>query len=324
MALAFVFPGQGSQSIGMLADLAAEFPAVRDTFAEASEGLEVDLWDLSQNGPVEELNRTFRTQPAMLAAGVAVWRVWRKLGGPAPSVMSGHSLGEYTALVCADSLRLVDAASLVEYRGYLMQKAVPEGTGAMAAILGLDDKLVQRSCDEASNGGIVEPVNFNAPGQIAIAGHAGAVEAAIELARKRGAKRVIMLPVSVPAHSSLMKAAAERMRERLDAVEFQPPMVPEMYTVDVRKHVNPEGIRSALVEQLYKPVRWAETVRAMVSEGVTRIIECGPGQVLTGLNRRVERRKQIHVHAIYDPTSVRETLAVCRENTGEYPCLTDL
>jgi [acyl-carrier-protein] S-malonyltransferase len=314
MALAFVFPGQGSQSLGMLAELAEREPVVRRVFDNASGVLDYDLWNLVQNGPEEDLNKTERTQPAMLAAGFAVWRVWREHGGAVPTVMSGHSLGEYTALVCSRALDFTTAISLVEFRGRLMQEAVPVGQGAMAAVLGLTDKAVQLACRESRQGEeVVEPVNFNAPNQIVIAGHATAVRRAMDAARKRGAKRVVLLPVSVPAHSSLMKPSAEKMRQRLLDTEFKPPLVPEIYTVDVKKHGDPNEIRAALVEQLYKPVRWVETVRAMVSQGVDRIVECGPGRVLSGLNSRIERRQEIHVHAIDDPKSVDETLAACRD-----------
>jgi [acyl-carrier-protein] S-malonyltransferase len=227
--------------------------------------------------------------------------------------MSGHSLGEYTALVCSRSLDFTTAISLVEFRGQVMQEAVPVGQGAMAAILGLTDKAVQLTCREAAHGEVVEPVNFNAPSQIVIAGHVAAVERAIEAARRRGAKRVVRLPVSVPSHSSLMKPAAEKMRARLLETEFKPPLVPEIYTVDVKKHGDPNEIRAALVEQLYKPVRWVDTVRAMVSQGVDRVVECGPGKVLSGLNSRIERRQEIHVHAIFDPQTIEDTLKACRD-----------
>jgi [acyl-carrier-protein] S-malonyltransferase len=311
MAVAFVFPGQGSQSVGMLKSLAEVEPTVRDTFADASEVLGYDLWKLCQEGPDEALNATERTQPAMLAAGVAVWRVWRKRGGAAPTVMSGHSLGEFTALVCADSLDFGTAIDLVRFRGQAMQEAVPLGQGAMAAVLGLDDADVETACREAARNEVVEAVNFNAPGQVVIAGHATAVARAIEACKTRGAKRAIDLPVSVPSHSSLMKPAAERLRERLAQTEVRSPLVPEIYTVDVRKHGHPQGIRAALVQQLFSPVRWAETVRRMVASGVTHIVECGPGKVLTGLNRRVERRKEIAVYAVEDTTSIDEAIVAC-------------
>ncbi len=311
MALAFVFPGQGSQSVGMLGELAQSEPSVIRTFAQASEALDYDLWELVQNGPSETLAATERTQPAMLAAGVAIWRVWRERGGPAPTVMSGHSLGEYTALVCAESLDFQTAIRLVEFRGRVMQEAMPVGQGAMAAIIGLDDRQVQLACDEVAGDEVVEPVNFNAPNQVVIAGHAGAVERAMAVARERRAKKVVLLKVSVPSHSSLMRPAAERMRQRLAETVFRPPLVPEIYTVDVSKHGDASSIRDALVQQLYKPVRWVDTIRAMVEQGVNRVVECGPGKVLAGLNRRIERRQQIFVHSMYDQESIQQTLQAC-------------
>jgi [acyl-carrier-protein] S-malonyltransferase len=311
MPLAFVFPGQGSQKVGMLGPLAAAEPVVEKTFAEASAVLGYDLWKLCQSGPETDLNSTERTQPAMLAAGVATWRVWRKRGGPAPTVMSGHSLGEFTALVCADSMDFATAIDLVRFRGEAMQSAVPHGKGAMAAVLGLEDEAVEAACAEAARGEVVEPVNYNAPEQVVIAGVTTAVERAMEACKVRGAKRTIPLPVSVPSHSSLMKPAAEQLRPRLEQTEVRSPLVPEIYTVDVRKHGHPEGIRAALVQQLYSPVRWAETVRRMVSTGVTHIVECGPGKVLTGLNRRVERRKEISVFALEDSESIDAAIVAC-------------
>ncbi len=314
MSLAFVFPGQGSQSVGMLTELAEAEPQVRDTFDQASNVLGYDLWELCQNGPVEDLNATERTQPAMLSAGVAVWRVWREKGGPSPTVMSGHSLGEFTALVCADSLDFETAVDLVRYRGEIMQEAVPMGEGAMAAILGLGDDEVTEACKSAAGPDVVEPVNFNAPGQVVIAGNSAAVDRAIVIARDKGAKRAIRLPVSVPSHSSLMKPAAKIFGERLKRTHVRTPLVPEIYTVDVRKHRSPDGIRDALVEQLFKPVRWSETVRTMISQGVNAIVECGPGKVLTGINRRIERRKEIRVFALHDPATFEVTLPACWES----------
>ncbi len=311
MSLSFVFPGQGSQAVGMLAALAAAEPVVEQTFAEASEVLGYDLWKLCQQGPETDLNSTERTQPAMLAAGIATWRVWRKRGGPAPTVMSGHSLGEFTALVCADSLDFRTAVDLVRFRGNVMQTAVPLGRGAMAAIIGLDDADVEAACAEAAQGEIVEAVNYNAPAQVVIAGVTSAVERAIEACKARGAKRAIALPVSVPSHSSLMKPAAEKLRARLEQTEVRSPLVPEIYTVDVRKHGHPHGIKAALVQQLFSPVRWAETVRRMVSNGATHIVECGPGKILTGLNRRVERRKEISVFAIDDSETIDTAITAC-------------
>jgi [acyl-carrier-protein] S-malonyltransferase len=313
MSLAFVFPGQGSQSIGMLAALAAAEPLVRETFDEASAVLGYDLWALCQQGPEADLGATERTQPAMLAAGVATWRAWRGRGGPMPSAMAGHSLGEYTALVCSDALDFRTAVDLVRFRGQVMQRAVPLGTGAMAAVLGLADDEVAAACREAAGGEVVEPVNFNAPGQVVIAGNASAVARAIEAAKARGAKRAVALPVSVPSHSSLMVGAADELAARLAMVDLRMPTVPAVYTVDVKCHETPDGIRAALREQLFKPVRWADTIRAMLGSGVTTLVECGPGKVLTSLNKRVERRADLKVLAIDDP----ETLATALAAVGE-------
>jgi [acyl-carrier-protein] S-malonyltransferase len=311
MTLAFVFPGQGSQSIGMLAALGAAEPVVRDTFAEASDVLGYDLWALCQAGPEADLGATERTQPAMLAAGVATWRAWLRHGGPRPVAMAGHSLGEYSALVCSEALDFREGLDLVRYRGQLMQQAVPLGTGAMAAILGLDDAELDAACQAAAQGEVVEPVNFNAPGQTVIAGHATAVARAIEAAKARGAKRAVLLPVSVPSHSSLMREAAERLAERLATVSLRMPNVADVYTVDVRTHASTDGIRQSLKEQLFKPVRWADTVRAMLAGGVTTLVECGPGKVLTSLNKRVERRPELQMLALEDPSSLAAALAAC-------------
>jgi [acyl-carrier-protein] S-malonyltransferase len=315
MSLAFVFPGQGSQSVGMLAALAAAEPLVQETFAEASGVLGYDLWELCRQGPESELAVTERTQPAMLAAGVATWRVWRHHGGPMPLAMAGHSLGEYTALVCSEALEFRAAVDLVRFRAQVMQRAVPLGKGSMAAILGLDDAELEAACREAAQGEVVEPVNFNAPGQVVIAGHATAVARAIEAAKARGAKRAVALPVSVPSHSSLMLGAADQLAERLAGEEIRMPRVPAVYTVDVRTHESPEGIRRALREQLHKPVRWADTVRAMVHSGITTFVECGPGRVLTSLNKRVERRPEVKMLAIDDPDSMTAALAAVRERS---------
>jgi [acyl-carrier-protein] S-malonyltransferase len=316
MSLAFVFPGQGSQSVGMLSSISGVEPVVAETFAQASETLGYDLWKLCQSGPEADLNTTERTQPAMLAAGVATWRVWKQRGGPQPSVMSGHSLGEFTALVCAEALDFRAAVALVSFRGRAMQEAVPAGQGAMAAILGMDDQDVVAACAEAAQDEVVEPVNFNSPGQVVIAGQVSAVRRAGELCKQKGAKRVLDLPVSVPSHSSLMKPAAEKLRERLKSVDVRQPVVAEVYTVDVRKHGTPDEIREALVRQLFSPVRWADTVREMIAGGATRIIECGPGKVLTGLNRRIERRKEIAMFALEDSAAIDEAIAGCRENSN--------
>jgi [acyl-carrier-protein] S-malonyltransferase len=313
MSLAFVFPGQGSQSVGMLAALAAAEPVVRETFEEASDVLGYDLWKLCQEGPDADLGRTECTQPAMLAAGVATWRVWRAHGGPRPAVMAGHSLGEYSALVCSNAIDFATAVGLVRYRGQLMQQAVPPGEGAMAAVLGLDDAQVIAACAEAEQGEVVEAVNFNAPGQVVIAGNTAAVGRAIELARARGAKRAVTLPVSVPSHSRLMIGASERLAERLAEVDVRMPDVEAVYTVDVRTHESPDGIRRALKQQLYRPVRWSDTVRAMLSGGAKIFVECGPGKVLTALNRRIERRADLAMLAVEDPDGLTAALAACQE-----------
>lgn len=313
MTLAIVFPGQGSQSVGMLAALAAAEPLVQQTFAEASGVLGYDLWELCRNGPEADLGATERTQPAMLAAGVATWRVWRAHGGPRPTAMAGHSLGEYTALVCSNALDFRVAVDLVRFRGQVMQAAVPREQGAMAAILGLDDAEIEAACREAAQGEVVEPVNFNAPGQVVVAGLKTAVERAIEAAKARGAKRAVLLPVSVPSHSSLMRGAADKLAARLSQTPLRLPDVPAVYTVGVRTHESGEGIRRALKEQLFSPVRWADTVRAMIAKGATTLIECGPGKVLTTLNRRVERRPDLTMLAVDDPATLDAALATCRE-----------
>jgi [acyl-carrier-protein] S-malonyltransferase len=313
MSLAFVFPGQGSQSVGMLAALAAAEPVVEATFAEASAVLGYDLWQLVQQGPESELARTECTQPAMLAAGVATWRAWLAHGGALPAAMAGHSLGEYTALVASSALEFRDAVDLVRHRGQLMQEAVPVGQGAMAAVLGLDDLDVVAACAEATQGEVVEAVNFNSAGQVVIAGHATAVARAIETARARGAKRAVLLPVSVPSHSQLMLGAAERLAERLAVTALRTPQVRDVYTVDLGCHREPEGMRRALRQQLHSPVRWADTVRAMVAAGATTVIECGPGKVLTALNRRIDRRPELKMLAIEDPAGLSAALAACRE-----------
>jgi [acyl-carrier-protein] S-malonyltransferase len=286
---------------------------VLQTFTEASAVLGYDLWALCQQGPEADLGNTEKTQPAMLAAGVAVWRAWIGRGGPRPVAMAGHSLGEYTALVCSGALDFPVAVDLVRFRGRVMQEAVPLGQGAMAAILGLDDDALALACREAEQGEVVEPVNFNAPGQVVIAGHATAVARAIEIASAKGAKRAVTLPVSVPSHSRLMAGAAERLAERLSAIDVRMPDVPAVYTVDVQRHQSPDGIRRALKEQLYKPVRWTETVRAMLESGVTTIVECGPGKVLTSLNRRIERRPGLAMLAVEDPNGLSAALTACGE-----------
>jgi [acyl-carrier-protein] S-malonyltransferase len=319
MSFAFVFPGQGSQSVGMLGALAAADAAVRATFDEASGVLGFDLWKLVSEGPEAELNSTARTQPALLAAGVATWRCWRARGGAEPAIVSGHSLGEFTALVCAGSLEFRAAVGLVRFRGEVMQEAVPAGTGAMAAILGLEDAEVETACREASAGGgagsVVEAANFNSPGQVVIAGETAAVERAIAAAKARGAKRALMLPVSVPSHTSLMRGAAERLRGRLSSTEVRPPRIRYVSAVDAAAHAEPQEIRDLLVRQLSSPVRWTQTVWAIIETGVEEIVECGPGRVLTGLNRRIERRAGLEFLALEDPASIDAALAATREGS---------
>lgn len=306
-SLAMVFPGQGSQSLGMLAELSAEYAAVGDTFAEASEVLGYDLWKLVQDGPEEDLNQTDRTQPAMLAAGVSVWRVWQSLDGARPSMMAGHSLGEYSALVCAGALGFTDAIALVAERGRCMQSAVPSGVGAMAALLGLADDVVADVCIRAADNEVVEPVNYNSPGQVVIAGNSAAVERAIELAKAAGAKRAVTLPVSVPSHCALMTPAAEEFALTLADVAIHSPAIPVVQNVDAQSHEQPETIRDNLARQLCKPVLWVSSVQAMKSQGVTRMIEMGPGKVLTGLCKRID--KTIDNRAVFDPASLAAALA---------------
>jgi [acyl-carrier-protein] S-malonyltransferase len=309
MSFAFVFPGQGSQSVGMLSALADLDPVVRTTFDEASAVLGYDLWKLTQEGPKEQLDSTECTQPAMLAAGVATWRLWGNRGGAEPEVMSGHSLGEFTSLVCAGALDFRTAIDLVRFRGQVMQEAVPRGAGAMAAILGLEDAEVEQACREAAGGEVVEAANFNSPGQVVIAGQADAVLRAIEAAKARGAKKAIALPVSVPSHSSLMLGAGQRLSERLAATEFRTPHIRFLSPVDVASHHQPADIRAHLGQQLSKPVQWWATVRAIAQTGVSQMIECGPGKVLTALNRRIEKRPGLEFVALEDPASVEAALA---------------
>ncbi len=295
-SLAFVFPGQGSQSVGMLADLAAAHAEVKAAFDEASQGAGLDLWALSQQGPEEQLNRTEHTQPALLAASVAVWRVWQKLGGVHPAQFSGHSLGEYSALVCAEALSLHDAAALVAERGRLMQAAVPAGVGAMAAILGGDDAQIAAVCEEVAQGQVVSPANFNSPGQLVIAGHAEAVDRALAKLAELGVKKAIKLAVSVPSHCALMREAADKLGERMSGLSWRQPTVPVVQNAEARAYDSVEDIRGALQRQLYLPVRWTQCVQALVAGGATRMAECGPGQVLAGLIKRID--KNVEARAI--------------------------
>ena len=308
MSLALVFPGQGSQSVGMLAELAERYPIVRCTYAEAAEALGYDLWELTAIGPAERLNSTECTQPAMLAAGVATWRAWKECGAPLPKMVAGHSLGEYSALVCAGALEFRSAVALVRERGRAMQAAVPTGKGAMAAILGLEDAAAEAACAEAAQGEVVEAVNYNAPGQIVIAGDTGAVERAMAAAKARGAKRALLLPVSVPAHSSLLQGAAAQFRERLAQTTISAPTVRWFSAVDAAEHGTPEDIRAILERQLASPVRWTSTVLALTGAGATLLVECGPGKVLTALNRRIERRPEINCMAIEDGASLQAAM----------------
>jgi [acyl-carrier-protein] S-malonyltransferase len=305
--LAFVFPGQGSQAVGMLADLAAARPIVRATFDAASAALGVDLWALAQHGPAEQLNLTHRTQPALLTAAVAVWRAWRDAGGAEPCVMAGHSLGEYSALVCAGSISLEDGVRLVAERGRCMQDAAPAGAGAMAAILGLDDGVVAEACAAAAGNEVVTPVNFNAPGQVVIAGNSAAVDRAIAAAKARGARRALPLPVSVPSHCALMRPAADVFRASLDRTSMADAGIPVIQNVDAMERQDAAGLRAALILQLYSPVRWTETISAMHRRGVRRIVECGPGRVLTGLNKRIE--EGLVLDAIGEPDAFAAALA---------------
>ena len=306
-SLAFVFPGQGSQSVGMLAEVATVHAEVQVTFAEASQGAGLDLWNLSAQGPEDQLNRTENTQPALLAASVAVWRVWQKLGGAQPAQLSGHSLGEYSALVCAGALSLHDAAALVAERGRLMQAAVPAGVGAMAAILGGDDAQIAAVCEEVAQGQVVSPANFNSPGQLVIAGNAEAVERALTKLAGLGVKKAIRLAVSVPSHCALMREAADRLGERMASISWQLPSIPVVQNAEARSYGTIDEIRGALQRQLYLPVRWTECVQALVAGGTTRVAECGPGKVLTGLVKRID--KAIEARAIGTPAELDATRA---------------
>jgi [acyl-carrier-protein] S-malonyltransferase len=305
--LALVFPGQGSQSVGMLAELHAEFATVRDTFTEASAALGYDLWALVANGPDTELNETHRTQPALLTASVAVYRVWLEQGGATPAYLAGHSLGEYSALVCAGVLSLSDAVKLVEKRGQYMQLAVPAGTGAMSAIIGLDDALIAKACAEAAQGEVVSPVNFNSPGQVVIAGNKAAVERANELCKAAGAKRALPLPVSVPSHCALMKPAADKLAADLNSISFHTAVIPVVNNVDVVAAADAADIKDALVRQLYSPVRWTESIEFLAAQGVDSVIELGAGKVLSGLIKRIN--KELNTASVTDVASLKDALA---------------
>lgn len=306
--LAIVFPGQGSQSVGMLADLHAEFDIVKQTFAEASDALGYDLWALVAQGPEADLNETHRTQPALLTASVAVWRLWQQQGGATPAYFAGHSLGEYSALVCAGVLTLADAVKLVEKRGNYMQQAVPAGVGAMSAIIGLDDAAIAAACEQAAQGEVVSPVNYNSPGQVVIAGHKAAVERAGELCKAAGAKRALPLPVSVPSHCALMRPAAEQLAQDLAALNFNNAVIPVVNNVDVAIAADNLAVKDALVRQLYSPVRWTETIEWLAAQGVTDVLELGAGKVLSGLIKRIN--KELATGSVGDVAALQAALAV--------------
>jgi len=308
--LAFIFPGQGSQQLGMLSELAERYAVVRSTFEEASTALGYDLWHLVQEGPAEELNRTDITQPAILAASVAVWRVWKELEGARPAWLAGHSLGEYSALVCSGAMSFADGVRLVRTRGEFMQQAVPSGQGAMAAILGLDAEKIEEACASAAQGEIVAAVNYNAPGQIVIAGNVAAVERAILACQQAGARKAMPLPVSVPSHCELMRPAAEKLADELNLIQLTKPRVPVVQNVHAAPETEVATIRDNLVAQLYRPVRWIESVEFMAEQGVDTYIECGPGKVLVGLNKRIV--KTAKSLAVNDPNSVQAALDLLR------------
>jgi len=311
MKLAFVFPGQGSQSVGMMSGF-SDSAEVKQTFAEASEVLGEDLWAMAENGPGETLALTTNTQPLMLVAGIAVLRAWQAADGRPPDVVAGHSLGEYSALVAAESLTLADAVSFVRFRAQCMQEAVPPGTGAMAAILGLDENAVRAACAEASTADeIAEAANLNTPEQVVVAGHKAAVERAVEAAKSKGAKRAMLLQMSVPSHCALMRPASERLQTRLNALAIQTPKVPVIHNADVSASSDAHAVRDALSRQLYRPVRWMETVRSFVDSGVTHIVECGPGKVLSGLNRRMA--SDVTSLALTDANSLQEALSAVKQ-----------
>lgn len=306
----FAFPGQGSQHVGMLAELAQSYPVVLETFKQASDVLGYDLWELVQQGPAETLNQTDKTQPALLTASVALWRIWAEEQGSTPSVIAGHSLGEYSALVCAGVIEFKDAVKLVELRGQLMQQAVPAGTGAMSAIIGLDNDRIAACCVQAAQGQVVSPVNFNSPGQVVIAGNKEAVERAGILLKEAGAKRVMPLPVSVPSHCALMKPAAEKLAVALQSIHFNPPEIAVINNVDVIAESDVEKIKDALVRQLFCPVRWSDIVEKMASEGITIQVEAGPGKVLSGLVRRIN--KSLTAQVINDSATLENALAAVK------------
>ncbi|WP_447553140.1 ACP S-malonyltransferase [Vreelandella sp. EE22] len=309
--LALVFPGQGSQQLGMLRELAERYSVVGTTFEEASDALGFDLWKAVQDGPEEVLNQTACTQPALLTSSVAIWRVWQELEGPRPGIMAGHSLGEYSAMVCAGVMGFAEGVCLVRLRGEAMQDAVPEGEGAMAAILGLEDASVEAACQSAAQGEVVSAVNYNSPGQVVIAGNTRAVERAIVACQEAGAKRALALPVSVPSHCELMRPAAERLNEYMKGIELRAPRYTVVQNVDAQAHADIDTLRTRLIEQLYQPVRWSSCVETMAEQGANLFIECGPGKVLTGLNKRIVRTSK--GLAVNDPDSLDAALELARE-----------
>ncbi|MGK2960000.1 MAG: ACP S-malonyltransferase [Candidatus Malihini olakiniferum] len=313
MQFAMVFPGQGSQRVGMLAKLAAQHPVVQETFAQASDVLSYNLWQLTAQGPAEELNKTWQTQPALLTASVAIWRVWQQQGGKQPALMAGHSLGEYSALVCAGALDFQEAVHLVKLRGKLMQKALPEGAGAMYAIIGLDNEAIAAACEASAQGQVVSPVNFNSPGQVVIAGNKEAVKRAGAACKAAGAKHVLPLPVSVPSHCALMKPVAEKLAEALKAITVTTPAIPVVNNVDARIKTDPDAIRTALAKQLYSSVRWTECVSYVAAQGVNTLFEVGPGKVLIGLAKRIV--DTLSAAAVNDPASLSAAL---EQQNGEY------
>lgn len=313
MSYAMQFPGQGSQSVGMLDELAGSNPLVEETFTEASAALGFDLWEIVTSGPDDRLNQTELTQPALLASGVACWRVWRALGAPMPAFMAGHSLGEYTALVCAESISLADGVRLVRRRGQLMQSAVPSGQGAMAAIIGLNDEDVRSLCAETAGDGVLEAVNFNAPGQVVIAGETELVNKGIALAQDRGAKMTKLLPVSVPSHCALMTDAALTLAEDLKAIDIKTPIHPVLHNLDARPRSDVDDIRNALVAQLHSPVLWVPTIQYLLQHGIAAVIECGPGRVLTGLARRIDR--SLRGGSLHDSAGFAQALELARGNS---------
>jgi [acyl-carrier-protein] S-malonyltransferase len=307
--LAFVFPGQGSQKVGMLADIAAAYPVVMDTFAEASDALGYDMWALIQAGPQEELNLTEKTQPILLTSSVALWRVWQQRGGATPSLLAGHSLGEFSALVCAGTIAFADAVRLVRARGQFMQTAVPVGEGAMAAVLGMDDAQLVQICREATaQGGVVEAVNFNSPGQVVIAGTVAAVDRAIELCKAAGSKRALPLPVSAPFHTSLMRPAGDKLRAAMADLKFNAPSIPVVHNVNAKPESDPEKIKEILFEQIFSPVQWSECVAYIVQHGITAAVECGPGKVLGGLIKRID--KNVNCLSIEDSAGLEAALSI--------------